>query len=112
MKTGPFTVVRKRQPALVRFWHLADKSAASEFVRYWSNSGHTREGLCAENVNHGRPPPDHVGHWHWLGGDATHRGTDDWRYGLIDTAHTDSDPRDLRPDQRLGIIALADEVIE
>ncbi|MGA6941409.1 MAG: hypothetical protein WBZ27_05250, partial [Pseudolabrys sp.] len=26
--------------ANVRFWHLADKSAARAFVRYLSNSGH------------------------------------------------------------------------
>src|SRR5450631_3357291 len=29
----------RRYLANVRFWHLADKPTAPEFVRYWTNSG-------------------------------------------------------------------------
>ena len=34
------TMFRRLNHQRVRFWHLADNSVASAFVRYWSNSGH------------------------------------------------------------------------
>ena len=33
----------------VRYWHLADNSAAPPFVRYWSNSGQVRVVILSVN---------------------------------------------------------------
>ena len=53
--------------------------------------------------HHGRAAADHVEPRHRRRGDAAHRRADDRRHGVVDRAHADRDPGDLRRGQRHAV---------